>query len=92
MNTFSTMMPCIQLQDPSQAFKCAYVMMIMAAFWVTEALPLAITSLLPVALLPLLGNNATVIFSLHSSSSVFYEGEKCINALFNKTTRIDAQL
>ncbi len=37
--------------------------MIMAAFWVTEALPLAITSLLPVALLPLLGNNATVIFS-----------------------------
>ena len=38
-----------------QAFRCAYVMLIMAAFWVTEALPLAITSLLPVALLPLLG-------------------------------------
>ena len=38
-----------------QAFKCAYVMLIMAAFWVTEALPLAITSLLPVALLPVLG-------------------------------------
>eukprot|EP00093_Oithona_nana_P012600 12600.XXX_550263_555416_1 [CDS] Oithona nana genome sequencing. len=30
-------------------------MVIMATFWVTEALPLAITSLLPVALLPLLG-------------------------------------
>lgn len=38
-----------------QAFKCAYVMLIMASFWVTEALPLAVTSLLPVALLPLLG-------------------------------------
>ena len=38
-----------------QEFKCAYVMVIMAVFWVTEALPLAITSLIPVALLPLLG-------------------------------------
>lgn len=39
-----------------QAFKCAYVMLIMATFWVTEALPLAVTSLIPVALLPILGN------------------------------------
>lgn len=31
-------------------------MVIMATFWVTEALPLAVTSLLPVALLPILGN------------------------------------
>lgn len=38
-----------------QAFRCAYVMLIMATFWVTEAMPLAITSLIPVALLPLLG-------------------------------------
>ena len=38
-----------------QAFKCAYVMLIMATFWVTEALPLAITSLIPVAILPLFG-------------------------------------
>ena len=38
-----------------QAFKCAYVMLLMATFWVTEALPLAITSLIPVAILPLFG-------------------------------------
>ena len=42
---------CFTLQE----FKCAYVMVIMAVFWVTEALPLAITSLIPVALLPILG-------------------------------------
>ena len=42
------------LQNAS-AFKCAYVMLIMATYWVTEAMPLAITSLLPVALLPLFG-------------------------------------
>eukprot|EP00094_Tigriopus_californicus_P005052 TCALIF_04866-PA protein Name:"Similar to SLC13A5 Solute carrier family 13 member 5 (Homo sapiens)" AED:0.14 eAED:0.14 QI:162/0.5/0.54/1/0.9/0.81/11/0/719 len=42
-------------EDTQQAFRCAYVMVIMAAFWVTEALPLAITSLIPVALLPILG-------------------------------------
>jgi sodium-dependent dicarboxylate transporter 2/3/5 len=41
-----------------QAMQCAYVMLLMAAFWVTEALPLAITSLLPVILLPLFGKNA----------------------------------
>lgn len=42
-------------EDTQQAFRCGYVMVIMAAFWVTEALPLAITSLIPVALLPILG-------------------------------------
>ena len=38
-----------------QIFKCAWVLVIMASYWVTEALPLAITSLIPVALLPTLG-------------------------------------
>ena len=44
-----------------QEFKCAYVMVIMAVFWVTEALPLAITSLIPVALLPILGKLRTYV-------------------------------
>ena len=48
--------PLLSLQE-QKAFKCAYVMLIMATFWVTEALPLAITSLLPVTLLPLLGKS-----------------------------------
>ncbi|CAG0889922.1 unnamed protein product [Darwinula stevensoni] len=35
--------------------RCAYVVLIMAAYWMTEAVPLAITSLIPVFLFPLLG-------------------------------------
>ncbi|XP_050409419.1 solute carrier family 13 member 2 [Patella vulgata] len=35
--------------------KCAYGMILMAIFWITEAIPLAMTSLLPVVLFPLFG-------------------------------------
>ncbi|CAG0890710.1 unnamed protein product [Darwinula stevensoni] len=35
--------------------RCAYVVLIMAIFWMTDALPMAITSLIPVILFPLLG-------------------------------------
>ena len=35
--------------------RCAYVVLIMAAFWMTEAIPLAVTSLIPVFLFPILG-------------------------------------
>ncbi|CAG0889924.1 unnamed protein product, partial [Darwinula stevensoni] len=35
--------------------RCAYVVLIMAAYWMTEAVPLAITSIIPVFLFPLLG-------------------------------------
>lgn len=38
-----------------QKFQCAYVVALMATYWMTEALPLAITSLLPIVLFPLLG-------------------------------------
>jgi sodium-dependent dicarboxylate transporter 2/3/5 len=38
-----------------QESRCAYVMLLMAIFWMTEAVPLAITSLIPVMLFPLLG-------------------------------------
>jgi sodium-dependent dicarboxylate transporter 2/3/5 len=40
-----------------QAMQCGYIMLLMAAFWVTEALPLAVTSLIPVVLLPLFGTS-----------------------------------
>lgn len=40
-----------------QAFKCAYVMILMAVFWTTEALPLAVTALIPVVLFPILGES-----------------------------------
>ncbi len=38
-----------------QAFRCAYVLLVMAVFWVTEPVPLAVTSVLPVVLFPLFG-------------------------------------
>lgn len=38
-----------------QEGKCLYVLVLMATFWCTEALPLAVTSMLPVCLFPTLG-------------------------------------
>lgn len=38
-----------------QEAECGYVILIMAIFWMTEALPLPVTSLIPVVALPLFG-------------------------------------
>ncbi|XP_069169486.1 Na(+)/citrate cotransporter isoform X2 [Procambarus clarkii] len=40
---------------PSPEARCAYVIMVMAVYWMTEALPLAVTALVPVFAFPLLG-------------------------------------
>lgn len=37
-----------------QKVRCAYVMLMMAVFWITEALPIAVTAFIPVLLFPLL--------------------------------------
>ena len=39
----------------SSAARCGYVVAIMGVYWVTEALPLPITALIPMALFPALG-------------------------------------
>lgn len=42
---------CLMLQEA----RCAYVIIIMAVYWCTEVIPLAVTSLIPVVFFPLLG-------------------------------------
>uniref|UniRef100_A0A4W4DQV6 Solute carrier family 13 member 5b n=1 Tax=Electrophorus electricus TaxID=8005 RepID=A0A4W4DQV6_ELEEL len=46
--------PLMLLPLPLEA-SCAYVIILMAVYWCTEALPLAVTALLPALLFPLLG-------------------------------------
>lgn len=39
---------------PQEAY-CAYSIILMALFWCTEALPLAVTALFPIVLYPMMG-------------------------------------
>ncbi|KAJ8982247.1 hypothetical protein NQ317_013549 [Molorchus minor] len=43
------------LHNNTSAFRCLYVVLLMAGYWVFEALPLAVTSLIPMVLFPLMG-------------------------------------
>ncbi len=47
-------------QEEPQAMKCAFVMIVMAVFWVTEVMPVPVTALIPVAAFPLMGVMSTV--------------------------------
>ncbi|XP_051914022.1 solute carrier family 13 member 3 [Hippocampus zosterae] len=40
---------------PEKEGRCLYVVLLMAAFWCSEALPLAVTAMLPICLFPTLG-------------------------------------
>ncbi|XP_060788189.1 solute carrier family 13 member 3 isoform X2 [Neoarius graeffei] len=40
---------------PQKEGKCLYVVLLMATYWCTEALPLAVTALLPICLFPTMG-------------------------------------
>ena len=42
-----------------EALRCSYCILLMAVYWLTEALPLPMTSMLPMVLLPLLGIMST---------------------------------
>ncbi|KAK3592648.1 hypothetical protein CHS0354_034726 [Potamilus streckersoni] len=48
------LLPLPVLCPQSEAI-CAYAILIMAVYWLTEALPIAVTSLLPIFLFPVLG-------------------------------------
>lgn len=45
----------LPLALPEKEGKCLYVVVLMAMFWCTEALPLAVTAMIPVCLFPTLG-------------------------------------
>ncbi|XP_069338208.1 Na(+)/citrate cotransporter isoform X3 [Eulemur rufifrons] len=67
------LLPLIILM-PAKFVRCAYVIILMAIYWCTEVIPLAVTSLMPVFLFPL--------FQILDSKEVCVEYMKDTNMLF----------
>jgi len=63
--------------------RCAYVAIIMAIYWMLELLPLPVTSLIPVALFPLLGVLSTQEVSMcyMKDTCMLYVGGNKFNSL-----------
>ncbi|KAM6239187.1 solute carrier family 13 member 2 [Spheniscus humboldti] len=64
----------LPLAVPTKEAQCGYVIIVMALFWCTEALPLAVTALFPVLLFPLM--------NIMDSTTVCREYLKDTNMLF----------
>ncbi|NWT57355.1 S13A2 protein, partial [Erythrocercus mccallii] len=64
----------LRVPFPWQEALCGYVIIVMALFWCTEALPLAVTALLPVLLFP--------VMNIMDSTTVCREYLKDTNMLF----------
>ncbi|XP_067670037.1 Na(+)/citrate cotransporter-like [Haliotis asinina] len=45
----------LPILNPSEVSRCGYCLLVIAFFWVTEIIPLAVTSLLPIVLFPVFG-------------------------------------
>ncbi|XP_073837551.1 tricarboxylate transporter protein I'm not dead yet [Musca autumnalis] len=45
----------VMLLNNTPAYRCMYLLLVMAIFWVTEALPLYVTSMLPIVAFPIMG-------------------------------------
>lgn len=68
-------LPLVAGTDPA---KCGYVILLMALYWMCDLLPLAITSLIPVALFPMMGIMDT------GSTSMQYMKSTCMLVLVSK--------
>ncbi|KAK2714268.1 Na(+)/citrate cotransporter-like isoform X1 [Artemia franciscana] len=77
-NFFVLILPAVLLPLPllinTSEARCGYVVILMALLWMTEAIPLAITSLLPVVLLP--------AFAIMSTDEVCIAYMKETNVMF----------
>ena len=62
--------------DPS---KCAYMLLLMVIYWTLEILPLAVTSLIPVVLVPIMGIMSTGEISINymKNTGMLIMGSKC---------------
>ncbi|XP_069135068.1 solute carrier family 13 member 2-like isoform X2 [Argopecten irradians] len=70
------LLPLLLLSD-RQETKCAYVVLLSAIYWITEALPIAVTSLLPVVVFPIIGlmsASATSSAYINDTSMLFIGG------------------
>lgn len=67
----------------SQEAECAYVIILMAVYWCTEVLPLAVTALLPALLFPLFGIMQSKDVSSGESTQVgtIFARPRCMSCL-----------
>ncbi|XP_037928042.1 protein I'm not dead yet-like [Teleopsis dalmanni] len=64
----------ICFKTPRAAFKCLYVILIMAVYWITECIPAAGTAMIPIAFFPLLGimDNKPVCMAYLKDSTMWF--------------------
>lgn len=64
-----------------QEARCGYVVCVMALYWMTEAIPLPVTSLLPIVMFPLLGVLSTdkICIAYFKEPNMMFIGKTAIN-------------